>query len=192
MPREVARLSPGAEDWARVCIRAAVLRSQFTSFADIAVELDLADPKEAQRAVRQGITLMPADDVREARRLEHQRLERVGRKLLEIVADPGPLVSQGKIMTFISADGVERVFEDRMTQIRALEALTKLSAETSKLDGLYAPKKSMAITQDMITERIMELRRELGDAADSIPGLALPAGDKPDDDDGTAGVPARV
>ena len=181
MPREVARLSSSSENWARVCIEAAVLRSKFVTFAEIARQLDLPSPKEAQRAVRQGITLIPVDDVREGRRLEHQRLERVGRQLLEIAADPGPLVSQGKIMTFTSADGVERVYEDRMTQIRALEALTKLSAELSKLDGLYAPKKTMAITQDMITERIMELRRELGDAADGVLG-ALPAG--PDDDDG--------
>jgi hypothetical protein len=192
MPREVARLSSSAEDWARVCIRAANLRAKFWTFVKIAAELDLPSPKEAQRAVRQGIALIPADDVREVRRLEDVRLAEAGAKLLEIIADPGPLVSQGKIMTFTSADGVERVFEDRMVQVRAVEALLKVSAESRKLHGADAPKKTMVITQDMITERIMELRRELGDAADSIPGLALPSGSDPDDDDGQAGVPARV
>ena len=183
MPREVSRLSPSEAEWARVCVQAAVLRSKFKSFADIARELDLPSPKDAQRAVQQGIAITPADDVREARRLERQRLERIGRRLLAIAEDPGPLVSQGKIMMAV-VDGVEVVFEDRMTQIRALEALTKLSAETSKLDGLYAPKKTMAITHDMITERIMELRRELGDAADGVLG-ALPG---PDDGDGPEGA----
>ena len=180
MPREVARLSPSAEAWARVCVQAANMRAKYWSFQKIAKELDLPSPKEAQRAVRQGIALGPSDDVREIRRLEDERLAGMGAKLLEIIADPGPLVSQGKVMTFTSADGLERVFEDRMVQVRAIEGLLKVSAEARKLHGADAPKKTMAITQDMITERIMELRRELGDAADSIPGLALPSG--PDDD----------
>jgi hypothetical protein len=181
MPRDVARLSAGAEDWVRVCLMAAQLRSRFKSFTVIARELDLPSPREAQRAVRQGIALTPADDVREIRRLEDLRLAEAGAKLLEVVADPGPLVSQGKVMTFTSADGVERVFEDRMVQVRAIEALLKVSAETRKLHGADAPRKTMAITQDMITERIMELRRELGDQADSIPALQLPGGDDPDE-----------
>ena len=82
-------------------------------------------------------------------------------------------------------DDEGRVFEDRMVQVRAIEGLLKVSAEARKLHGADAPKKTMAITQDMITERIMELRRELGDAADSIPGLALPGAP---DDEGTPGV----
>jgi len=48
----------------------------------------------------------------------------------------------------------------------------------------------MAITQDMITERIMELRRELGDQADQVfgalPGEIEPPGDEPDS--GSPGV----
>lgn len=170
---------------------AAQLRSQFKSFTVIARELDLPSPKEAQRAVRQGIALTPADDVREIRRLEDQRLAKIGEELLAVVADPGPLVSQGKIMMRpVDMDAPEEPYPDQMTRVRALEGLMKLSAEFRKLHGADAPKKTMAITQDMITERIMELRRELGDQADSIPGLALPPGR--DDDDGTAGVPARV
>ena len=176
MPREVARLSPSAEAWARVCVQAANMRAKYWSFQKIAKELDLPSPKEAQRAVRQGIALGPSDDVREIRRLEDERLAGMGAKLLEIISDPGPLVSQGKVMT----DDEGRVFEDRMVQVRAIEGLLKVSAEARKLHGADAPKKTMAITQDMITERIMELRRELGDAADSIPGLALPSG--PDDE----------
>ena len=176
MPREVARLGPAAEDWVRVCLQAAQLRSQFKSFTVIARELDLPSPKDAQKAVRQGIALTPADDVREIRRLEDQRLARIGEKLLAVVEDPGPLVSQGKIMMrYDGPDAPEMPYEDQMTRVRALEGLMKLSAEFRRLHGADAPKKTMAITQDMITERIMELRRELGDAADQIPVLQMPA-----------------
>ena len=179
MPREVARLSSGAADWVRVCLQAAQLRSQFKSFTVIARELDLPSPREAQRAVRQGIALTPADDVREIRRLEDARLAESGAKLLDIIANPGPLVSQGKVMT----DNDGRAYEDRMVQVRAIEALLKVSAEVRKLHGADAPKKTMAITQDMITERIMELRRELGDQADQVFGAMageIEPGDEPD------------
>lgn len=188
MPREVTRLSSGAEDWVRVCLRAATLRSQFMSFAKIAAELDLATPREAQRAVRQGIAFTPADDVREIRRLEDQRLARIGLELLAVVDDPGPLVSQGKIMYRSEDPDVPEVpYPDQMTRVRALEALMKLSTELRKLHGADAPKRTMAITSDMIQERILELRRELGDEiADQVPGLALPAGQ--DADAGPAGA----
>ena len=184
MPREVARLSSQAEDWVRVCLLAAQMRSQFKSFVDIARALDLPSPREAQRAVRQGIALTPADDVREIRRLEDQRLARIGERLLAVVENPGPLVSQGKIMyRSEDPDAPEVPYEDEMIRTRALEALMKLSAEFRKLHGADAPKKTMAITQDMITERIMELRRELGDQADQVFGAMageIEPGDEPD------------
>lgn len=186
MPGEVrVRWGRAEEEWARLCLRAAGLRSQFKSFVQIARELELPDPKEAQRAVRQGIALMPADDVREIRRLEDLRLARIGEKLLAVVEDPGPLVSQGKIMYRDDGpDAPEVPYADEMTRVRALEGLMKLSAEFRKLHGADAPRKTMAITQDMITERIMELRRELGDAADGVLG-ALPGGD--DSEPGSGG-----
>jgi hypothetical protein len=152
------RLGGVASDKAQVCIRAAELRAQHMTFANIARELGLATPAVAQRAVRTGLTLIPSEDVREVRRLSDQRLDRMARKLLGVIAEPGPLVSQGKIIT--DEDGVP--YPDQMVRTRALEALLKVDGEMRKLHGADAPKRSVTITADMIAARISELKAELG------------------------------
>ena len=55
---------------------------------------------------------------------------------------------------------------DEQARSRAQEVLLKASAEYRKLHGADAPKKTMAITHEMIAERIMELKRELGLSAE--------------------------
>jgi hypothetical protein len=152
------RLGGVAADRAQLCIRAAELRARHVPFADIARELGLASPAVAQRAVRTGLTLIPSEDVREVRRLSDQRLDRMARKLLAVIAEPGPLVSQGKII--VDEGGVP--FPDQMVRTRALEALLKVDGEMRKLHGADAPKRSVTITADMVASRIAELRAELG------------------------------
>ena len=93
MPDEVPQLSQGAEDWVRVCVRAAELRSRFMFFTDIARELGLSSPQEALRAVRQGIALTPVDDIREVRRQEdliQRRILRVLQEIFKVGAPPPP------------------------------------------------------------------------------------------------------
>ncbi len=143
---------------ARLCIEAAELRARHVSFADIARDLHLASPAVAKRAVQTGLTLIPSEDVREVRRLSDQRLDRIARGLLVVIESPGPLVSQGKIIT--DEDG--NPFHDRMVQVRAYEALLKVDTESRKLHGADAPRRSVTITSDMISARIAELKAELG------------------------------
>jgi len=156
----------------QLCLRAAELRSQHRTFAQIAAELELESPADAQRAVRQGLALTPADDVREVRRLEDMRLAEIAVKQRDILLNPPPLAQLGKIV--VDGDGVP--VPDEQARSKAAEVLLKVSAEMRKLHGADAPKKTMAITHEMVAERIMELKRELGMDDEILPGFVLPPG----------------
>ena len=82
----------------RLCLQAADLRAQHRSFREIAQELGLASPKDAQKAVQQGLALTPGDDVREVRRLEDMRLQEIARSAREIMLNPPPLAQLGKVV----------------------------------------------------------------------------------------------
>jgi hypothetical protein len=152
------RLNPTTADKAQLCIRAAEMRASHKTFAEIARQLHLASPAVAKRAVQRGLGMIPSEDVREMRRLFDQRMDRYSLGLLEVVENPGPLVSQGKIIT--GEDG--EPYPDQMVRVRAYEALLKTLAEQKRMHGADAPRRSVTITSDMITARIAELKAELG------------------------------
>lgn len=156
----------------QLCLRAADLRAQHKTFRQIAVELELESPADAQRAVRQGLALTPSDDVREVRRLEDMRLAEIAVSAREVMLNPPPLAQLGKVVH--DEDG--RPVPDEQARAKAQEVLLKVSAETRKLHGADAPKKTMAITHEMVAERIIELKRELGLDDEILPGFALPPG----------------
>lgn len=166
------RMTGMTAEKSRLCIQAAELRAKHVTFADIARDLHLASPAVAKRAVQTGLTLIPSEDVREVRRLSDQRLDRIARGLLVVIESPGPLVSQGKIIT--DEDG--NPFHDRMVQVRAYEALLKVDTESRKLHGADAPRRSVTITSDMISARIAELKAELG-IQGSAGGLGMLTGE---------------
>ncbi len=159
----------------QLCLRAADLRAQHRSFAQIAAELQLESPADAQRAVRQGLALTPADDVREVRRLEDMRLAEIAVHEREVFLNPPPLAQLGKVV--VGEDG--RPVPDEQARSKAAEVLLKVSAELRKLHGADAPKKTMQITHEMVAERIMELKRELGLDDGALPGFTLPGGFDP-------------
>jgi hypothetical protein len=157
------RIAGPTADKARLCIQAAELRARHKSFTEIAATLNLASPMVAKRAVQEGLTLIPAEDVREVRRLSDQRLDRMARDLIDVVDNPGPLVSQGKIMlNEENLDAPAVPYPDQMVRVRALEALIKLDAEYRKLHGADAPRRSVTITSEMIAARVAELKNQLG------------------------------
>jgi hypothetical protein len=164
----------------QLCLRAAQLRAEHRTFAQIAVELELGSPADAQRAVRQGLALTPADDVREVRRLEDMRLAEIAVEMREILLNPPPLAQLGNVVR--GGDGLP--VPDEQARSKAAEVLLKVSAEMRKLHGADAPKKTLAITHEMVAERIVELKRELGIGDDGLPGFALPPGLDGDGSDG--------
>ena len=173
----IPKLNTQTDAIVRLCLQAADLRAQHRSFREIAQELGLASPKDAQKAVQQGLALTPADDVREVRRLEDMRLQEIARSAREIMLNPPPLAQLGKVVLDDNGEPIP----DEQVRSRAQEVLLKASAEYRKLHGADAPKKTLAITHEMIAERIMELKRELGLSADE--DLIIPPGmlgDMPD------------
>ena len=159
----VLRVSKTARDRMGVCVRAAQLRAGHMSFRDIAKELGMENPKSAYEAVRIGLSLLPDEDVREARRLEILRLDRIGRELMALILDPGPLVSQGKVM--VDPD-TGLPYPDNQVRSQALALALKLSAELRRFRGLDAPKRSVSLLAEVpVTEiqaHLDSLRAELG------------------------------
>jgi hypothetical protein len=169
---KISKLPAQTSAVVQLCLRAADLRAQHRTFAQIAVELELGSPADAQRAVRQGLALTPADDVREVRRLEDMRLAEIAVVNRETMLNPPPLAQLGKVVHDENGNPVP----DEQARAKAAEVLLKVSAEMRKLHGADAPKKTLAITHEMVAERIVELKRELGINEELMPGFALPPG----------------
>src|SRR5690348_9816057 len=135
-------------------------------FTDIALEMGLESPKAAYAMAQTGFAVMPAEDVHEGRRMSNQDLHRAARKLWEIVADPGPLVSQGKIIWADEEEGIP--YPDQMVRTRALEAVKGIQERLARLNGWDAPKRSMVASVPIeeirayVEARRAELREEPG------------------------------
>ena len=159
----VLRITETQRERMGVCVRAAQMRARHMSFRAIAKDLGMENPKSAYEAVRIGLSLLPDEDMREARRLEVLRLDRIGREAMARVADPGPLVSQGKVM--LDPD-TGLPYPDNQIRIQALTILLKLSAEVRRFRGLDAPKRSVSLLAEVpVTEiqaHLDSLRAELG------------------------------
>jgi len=159
----VLRITDTQRERMMVCVRAAQMRARHMSFRAIAKELGMENPKSAYEAVRIGLSLLPEEDPREARRLEMLRLNRIGREAMALLADPGPLVSQGKVM--VDPD-TGLPFPDKQIVIQALTILLKLSAEVRRFGGMDAPKRSVSVLAQVqpaeIQAHLDSLRAELG------------------------------
>lgn len=165
----------------RLCMRAAQLRAQHKTYRQIAVDLGLETPALAQTAVKQGLSLMPQEDLQDLHRMQVLQLDRVGRKLWSVVENPPPLVSQGKVMWKDEEAGVP--FPDEAVRVQALRELRQLLADIRKFRGIDAPKRSVSVLAEIpvadIQAHLAELREQLrselgegaGDILGAVPGL---------------------
>ena len=176
----VATIPEASMEKMRVCLKAANLRAQHKTWRSIASELGLANATEAFDAAQKGLALQPVEDLRALRRMAELRFDRLAREALKVIADPGPMVSQGKVMY---NDATGEPYPDNAVRVSALELWRKVQADWRKFDGLDAPKRSVThIEVADMRARSAELRRELGLGDDD--GLAgvrepLPRGPAP-------------
>lgn len=165
----------------QLCVRAADMRARHMSFQAIAVELGLSSPAVAKTAYEKGLALQPTENLQTLRRVHGMRLDRAARVALEIIAAPGPLVSQGKV---IYDEATGEPCPDQTVRNQALQTLIKVEAEERKFYGTDAAKRSVTLSGEIpaeyLQEQLARLRSQLGITEDGalqvLEGAALPPG----------------
>lgn len=179
------RLPKNQAERARLCIRAAELRSKGQTYAKIAELLGMDSPAAAKKCAEVGYGLAPGDDLRTGRRRAGEELDMLRRKLWEIADGKYYKVAANGTVPLDPVTG--QPLEDVDAIVQALRALTEVNKQYRTLMGTDAPRlsASMVATGSLedIRAQIESTRRELEQAEREA---AL--GD--DDDDGFAGVPA--
>jgi hypothetical protein len=171
-------------DRARLCIRAAELRSKGQTYAMIAELLGLDGPMAAKRCAEVGYGLAPGDDLRVGRRRAAEELDMLRRKLWDIADGTYWKVAANGTVPVDPVTG-DRL-QDMEANVAALRALTEVNKQYRVLMGTDAPKLSASMVAtgslEEIRAQIEATRRELIQAEreelpDDIPGdiPALPA-----------------
>ena len=176
------RISETAMTRMRLCVKAAQMRAAHKTFRQIAVALGLSSPAAAQIAVKQGLSVLPEDNLQDAHRMQVLAMDRAARKLLAVAEEPGPLVSQGKIIWKREredpADAGEP-YPDNTVRVQALQAYLKALADMRKFRGLDAPRRSVSLLGEIpvadLQAHLAQLRAELGIPDDTEPAPQPPA-----------------
>lgn len=178
------RLARTQAERARLCIRAAELRSKGQTYAVIAEQLGMDSPAAAKKCAEVGYGLAPGDDLRTGRRRAGEELDMLRRKLWEIIDGKYYKVAANGTVALDPETG--KPLEDVDAIVAALRALTEVNKQYRTLMGTDAPRVNANINAtaslEEIQAQIARTRRELEQyEREAAYG---------DDDDGLAGVPA--
>lgn len=172
------RLGKASEDRARLCIRAAELRTRGTRFDVIAAELGLDSAMTAKRCAEVGYGLAPGDDLRLGRRRAADEIDLIRVKAWEVYDNPGYKISgNGTIIR----DETGKPMPDQEIRNQALRLLTDLNKHYRTLLGTDAPRTSLVATAgvDEIRAQIeatrAELAREMRERGIEDDGMEPPA-----------------
>lgn len=121
-------------------LEAARLRSMSLTERQIAARLNL-DPGGVHRAIERGYAAIPTEDDVAAKRNELDKLNRIERVLLSILTKPAPKVDHGHV---VIDESTGEPVPDRTLSVAAANALRAVTAERSKLRGLYPAAASRA------------------------------------------------
>lgn len=173
---------------------AAGLRARGWSFQRIADELGFASKGKAHDAVMRAYADIPSEDVKQAKRLDLERIDLLIEQAWDIMLRPHVAVSQGRVVgkqvgwqrdpetdeILRDGDGAPLpLYEDVMDDAPATAAIREIRAlleRRAKMTGYDAPSQSRieVITDDMVSAEIARLTAEFGEAdADAArPGVA--------------------
>jgi hypothetical protein len=140
---------------------AARMRSRGATFAEIARALGYADPSTASRAIQRALTSVRADGVEELRALEGERLDELQRRAWAILDDPGPVVSEGRVVK--GPDGQPLVDAERV--LKAIDRLLRISERRCKLFGLDMPSAVRVESTTVMDEEIASMLAALDQQA---------------------------
>lgn len=181
------RLAKTHQDRARLCIRAAEMRSKGGTYAHISEVLGMDSPQAAKKCAEVGYGLAPGDDLRVGRRRAAEELDMMRRKLWELIDGTYYKVAANGSVAMDPVTG--KPLKDVDAIVAALRALTEVNKQYRLLLGTDAPKlsASMVATGSLedIQARIAATRAEIEQAEreggdDGLGGvLALAAGPGP-------------
>lgn len=140
---------------------------------EISTHLGYGSPGNAHRGIKRALAeTADTHGARELRAAQLAELDELRRTLWRIVDRPPVLTDRlGRAVEVPDEETGDLVRVPDVAQaVNAANALVRCQERMARLRGLDAPKKAMTITPDMIAERILELRRELGEAADPYLG----------------------
>jgi hypothetical protein len=139
-------------------VEAVRLRGQGLSYHDIADRLDWADHTTAVKAVQRALDRSNEAEVATLRQLELARLAELEAEAWAVLRRDHLSVHFGRVATF---EG-QPVLDDG-PKLAAIDRLTRLSAQRSRLLGLEAPIRKVVevVTSDMIDQEIARLNRQI-------------------------------
>ena len=143
----------------QLCIRALEMRSRHVPFVKIADTLGLANARAAQEAVKIGLHVTPAEDVRDVRRMCADELHEMAAAALADEENPGPLTSAtGKI---IIDETTGEPYQDVQARIAARRQRIDINKEIRKIYGADAPKQSVNWHQVLSSDEILALAAQM-------------------------------
>lgn len=134
------RLPKMQADRARLCIRAAEMRSKGQTYGKIAELLGIPDAMAAKKCAEVGYGLAPGDDLRTGRRRAAEELDMMRRKLWDIADGTYYKVAANGTVVLDPATG--NPLQDPDAIINALRALAEVNKHYRTLLGTDAPKLS--------------------------------------------------
>jgi len=172
------RIPKMQEDRARLCIRAAEMRSKGRTYVQIAEALGLDNAIAAKRCTEVGYGLAPGDDLRTGRRRAAEELDMMRRKLWDVIDGKHYKVAANGTVPLNPHTG--EPLEDPDAVVAAIRALAEVNKHYRTLLGTDAPKLSASMiatgSLEDIRAQIEETRRELERAErEAGDGDALPA-----------------
>ncbi len=142
---------------------ALALRRSGHSYDEIAKELGYSQKGPAQKAVMRALRSVAAEDAKELRELQGQRLDELYRRAFAEVERNHYAHGMGRLVKGPHGEPVE----DAGPKLAAIRTCCALLERQARLFGLDEPAKRVVevVTEDLITAKIRELEAQLGETA---------------------------
>ena len=157
--RNIRTLEDAAND-----LEAAQMRSRSMTYPQIAAAQGVS-LSTAHARVQRAFAAIPTEDVKEAKRIELEKLDRIEAHLLGVMERDHIKVDHGKVI--YDDENNTRILDDG-PGMQAAISLLRLQERRSRLMGLDAPSRQtvQVITGEMVDEEIARLELQLAERED--------------------------
>lgn len=157
--RNIRTLEDAAND-----LEAAQMRSRSMTYPQIAAAQGVS-LSTAHARVQRAFAAIPTEDVKEAKRIELEKLDRIEAHLLSVMERDHIKVDHGKVI--YDDESNTRILDDG-PGMQAAMSLLRLQERRARLMGLDAPSRQtvQVITGEMVDEEIARLELQLAERED--------------------------